>query len=355
MKYIVYQTINLINYKIYIGVHKTQNPEIFDGYFGCGVSLEKRYFMEHPKTYFQKALKKYGFKNFKRITLAVFDTAEEAFNLESLIVTKEFIKRKDTYNLALGGGSGGSYYNKVYQFSLDGKLLDEWDNNTVAAEAVGVCQPSICNAIKTKGSCAGYYWSRNLSIDVSNYTNHTGKEVFQYDSDGRLVNRFSTLTQAAKFTNDSEKTIYRAINSQMKRKGYYWSFVQKDKFIPTKISLRGATIYVYSLEGKYITELNSPKKIKEFFNITSYGNLRSALLNNKPYLNYQVSLEFVDKLPPITLYGCIAKKIGCFDQEGNLIETFPSIKQAVKSHGTKVVRVLRNQQSSYKGYTFKVL
>ena len=34
MKYIVYKTTNLINNKIYVGVHRT-NPDIFDGYKGC--------------------------------------------------------------------------------------------------------------------------------------------------------------------------------------------------------------------------------------------------------------------------------------------------------------------------------
>lgn len=37
MKYIVYKTINKINKKFYIGVHKTENPNIFDGYLGCGI------------------------------------------------------------------------------------------------------------------------------------------------------------------------------------------------------------------------------------------------------------------------------------------------------------------------------
>ena len=43
-KYIIYQTINLVNNKIYIGVHKT-NPTIFDGYIGNGVNIN------HPSTY----------------------------------------------------------------------------------------------------------------------------------------------------------------------------------------------------------------------------------------------------------------------------------------------------------------
>ena len=39
MKYIVYQTVCKTNKKIYIGVHSTENPDIFDGYLGCGVYI----------------------------------------------------------------------------------------------------------------------------------------------------------------------------------------------------------------------------------------------------------------------------------------------------------------------------
>lgn len=37
MKYIVYKTTNIVNQKIYIGVHQTLNPDKFDGYLGCDV------------------------------------------------------------------------------------------------------------------------------------------------------------------------------------------------------------------------------------------------------------------------------------------------------------------------------
>lgn len=41
MKYIVYKTTNLINNKIYVGVHRT-NPDINDGYIGCGVTKKTK-------------------------------------------------------------------------------------------------------------------------------------------------------------------------------------------------------------------------------------------------------------------------------------------------------------------------
>ena len=44
MKYIVYKTTCLINNKIYIGVHQTENPEIFDGYLGRGYFIGKSHY-----------------------------------------------------------------------------------------------------------------------------------------------------------------------------------------------------------------------------------------------------------------------------------------------------------------------
>lgn len=88
----MYQITNLLDGKIYIGVHKTSN--IDDGYMGSGLHLKR-------------AQEKYGLVNFKKEILKFFETREEMFREEAEIITSEFVKREDTYNIALGGKTPG--------------------------------------------------------------------------------------------------------------------------------------------------------------------------------------------------------------------------------------------------------
>ena len=78
MKHIVYKTTNLTNGKIYIGVHKTENPNIFDGYLGNSLWTNDLYLLRNPKEPFHFAVAKYGIENFKRETLKVFDKVNDA-------------------------------------------------------------------------------------------------------------------------------------------------------------------------------------------------------------------------------------------------------------------------------------
>lgn len=120
MKYIVYCTTCLVTGKIYIGVHKTENPDIFDGYIGNGIKIG--YILKNPKTAFQYAIKKYGYKNFKRSILFVFDKEEDAYEKEGEIVTLDFIKRKDNYNVKIGGVRGGCPKKQIFRYHLDGSF-----------------------------------------------------------------------------------------------------------------------------------------------------------------------------------------------------------------------------------------
>jgi hypothetical protein len=123
MKYIVYQTINTVNNKIYVGVHKCKDPNVFDGYIGCGVIITNPSTYMTPTTPLQQAVKKYGTKCFKRTLLKIFDNKEDAFNFEKELVDQKFICRPDTYNAKIGGFGGSSYSIEIYQFDLKGVLL----------------------------------------------------------------------------------------------------------------------------------------------------------------------------------------------------------------------------------------
>jgi hypothetical protein len=102
--YTIYKITNLINNKIYVGVHHTDS--LYDEYMGSG-------------TIITKALKKYGIQNFTKEIIDLTTDADLAYALESKIVNEDFVNRKDTYNIDLGGR--GCRANKGRKFSEEHK------------------------------------------------------------------------------------------------------------------------------------------------------------------------------------------------------------------------------------------
>lgn len=97
MNYLIYKITNRLNNKIYVGAHKTENKN--DTYFGSGLLLER-------------AIQKYGEKNFNKEILFECSSEEEMWQKEADIVDEEFISRDDTYNIKLGGCGGFDHINK---------------------------------------------------------------------------------------------------------------------------------------------------------------------------------------------------------------------------------------------------
>jgi hypothetical protein len=128
IKYIVYLTVNIANKKIYIGVHKT-NTEKFDGYIGCGVIITQPNTYKNSSTHFQYAVNKYGVDKFIRFTLYEFETEEEAYKMKEQLVTEEFVKRENTYNMMVGGRNIiNNQKVKVYMYDLDGNYIKEFES-----------------------------------------------------------------------------------------------------------------------------------------------------------------------------------------------------------------------------------
>lgn len=355
MEYIVYKTTNLINNKIYIGVHKTEDSNVFDGYIGCGIYINRPSSYQDPTTPLQYAVIKYGFENFKRETIKVFKTSNEAYQLEETLVNYNFINRSDTYNAKLGGMGGSSYCITTYQYNKTGELVNTWDSIMEASEYMGVSHTAISNAIKYKGSCKGFFWTKEYISDFSLYSYNNSKVLcFKYDINGKLIESYESIKQAADLNNSTPQNIRRAINSGYKVNNYYYSKELVEVFIPPKsITLKNKILYVYSLEGIYLCKLETKEEILNFFQVKTYNTLLSALRSNRPYKNYQLSLDFVDILPSNISLRNNARPIECYNLDNKLIEVMPSITKAKEKYGSGVASVLEGKIKSSKGFIFK--
>lgn len=94
MKVYVYEIVNTINNKRYVGIHKASSSDyVNDGYWGSGLLIKQ-------------AISKYGIDMFEKSILDVFPTYEEALLLEASIVDDDFVNDPTTYNICRGGQGG---------------------------------------------------------------------------------------------------------------------------------------------------------------------------------------------------------------------------------------------------------
>lgn len=296
MKYIVYITINLCNGKFYIGVHRT-NPNTFDGYIGCGIYRASQATKDYV---LHKAVRKYGYENFKRTIIKIFPDNEEgrkqAFELEAILVNETLLKSKSTYNTALGGRETENLMKTVYMFDLNGNYLRSFKS---AREAAAYIQPdnqdNVRAAIKnnclgTTSSSYGYFWSYTKEFT---YRNERMKEVAQYTINGKFLRTFKSITEAEVAL--SLNNITQAIYKKGSAGGYQWRYFEGDTSdIPTLVNVKTKNLFL-----------------------------------------------------PIIM----------FDKSGKIIKKFDSVKQCVNEYpelsASQINRVLNKTIKSHKGYTFK--
>lgn len=265
MKYIVYKTTCLVNNKIYVGVHQTKNPEIFDGYLGRGLYKNHSKYIKNPVAPFHYAVKKYGFENFKREVLFIFNSREDAYNKESEIVNEEFILRNDTYNVALGGIGRPRPSRYVYQFDFNGNLIATYESAVAASKTVGINVSNINDAIYSKRTSAGSLWSDSDTINIQEYTITKENIYYIYNESGQFIKAASNK-EYIEFLNTDRGNLARAIKLQNKIKGYFISLEKLDNFKVNVTKLNGK-LNRYSLKGEYIDSFDSIADAKKILNL----------------------------------------------------------------------------------------
>lgn len=357
MKYIVYQITNKENGKIYIGVHKTINPDTFDGYIGNGIYVG--YSLENPKTAFQYALKKYGYNSFIRTTLFIYDNEQDAYDKEAQIVTLKFIKNDNNYNIKTGGIHGAWNFKVMYQFNYNGDLIKSWDSISDIIEYYN-CNPSRFHmAAIDKYSAFESYWSYENQINIEEYRKSKHSELYQFDFTGNLLKVFKNSVQAIQELNLSKDSLNEAVSKKKIYKESFWTKdpdnIQNIIKINRLFNLRNRPVIVYDNNKNYINEYIGLQSASDNLNIP-YGTIKSGITKGSLVKNlYYFSYEKLDKFIPYKGNIIKNKKIGQYDYNtGKLVKVWNTITECAKIH-PKCRDVIKGGRNHTHGYTFKYI
>lgn len=186
----VYQTTNLVNGKIYIGVHSTNN--LNDGYIGCGcrsMAYAKASLKYGFKSAFLSAVEKYGYKSFRRDILSFYDTYKECIEEEEYIVTYDWVMSNSNYNIKIGGINNN--------YHLTGRTI-EFDESVYKDFMLGMKKKEIClkysigesvvyNILKIRDTSKRIKPLQSNSIKIKNWIKNNGDNYREIYRDRKMT------------------------------------------------------------------------------------------------------------------------------------------------------------------------
>lgn len=283
ISYIVYKTTNIINGKVYVGVHKMDLDKP-DSYIGCGINKKDR--KKSTNVGFPAAVHKYGYENFKREILFTFPYTDEgmiaAYAKEAEIVNDEWVKSDKNYNLTIGGKFTPAYIQskEINQYAEDGKFIKTWPSALIAANELGFNAAAIRKNCRNKrGIYMGFQW-RDYEGNIDNIAAYKYKTIYQYDLSGNLIKVWKSITEASKIfpkPSSAAVQIQHVISPKHKDTqafGFYWNNKRKFEYTPPKD--RRTAVACYTKTGKFVQSFSSLADAAKYYNISA-GNICGVL------------------------------------------------------------------------------
>ena len=355
-KHIVYITVNTVNGKFYIGVHKTDTPDKFDGYLGCGAWLGQPSSYNKGRTPLHAAILKYGTSSFKRLTIKVFDNRQDALNLEKTLVTKDFISLPNNYNAVVGGGDPPLANRPVNQFTLDGQFIKTWESEESIRQFFKV-KVSMSDVIKYKRNMAGYFWSMDSNIDIDEYQKAVRHGfIDQYDLCGNYLNSYRSVNIASQKLDIPFSKLNMAVFRRRPCEGYYFlkSGIDIAEIFRIKRTINKQPVYRYLISGEYDkTYATTVQAVRDtphthgtsiknaIVNGGTTGGYRWSYLKGDNYFQLQNPTQY-QKIPRILQYTLTGELIKIWDNYRECKKKFPYC-----------VDVCNGKAKSSRGYVFK--
>ncbi len=117
----------------------------------------------------------------------------------------------------------------MYQFSKDGKLINEYPSARISAKELGISRSliqHICSGTGRNKTAGSFYWSYYEDGRIES-NERIEKRVLQYKTDETFVREYENAKMAAEAVGCSVVSIYHACNGTHGRKtakNYIWRF-----------------------------------------------------------------------------------------------------------------------------------
>jgi hypothetical protein len=210
---IIYKVINEINDFVYIGAtRKTiaarKRDQIQQSVSGKNIK-------------FYNAIRTYGVEAFKWEQIDTAISENELAKKE-----KEYILEYNTIEEGYNSDVGGGIKKTVYQYGLEGNYLNSYSCLDDAGKHVEAQKQQISRACLNRKISKGFYWSYDYVEKLISINDSRKKKVYQLTLDGELVNEFESVSEASKISEFNKSSIAKVCRGERKQCGNYkWQYI----------------------------------------------------------------------------------------------------------------------------------
>jgi group I intron endonuclease len=321
-----------------VGIYAIKNLKNNKIYIGQSINIQKRIIQhksnlkrnKHPNAHLQASYNYYGENNF------------EFYILE--LCEKDVLDKREKYWIDFFDGKNcQNNFNEKDGGKTHFELSDE------AKKKCGFCNLGKHRSPKNefkKGGHPGKEFQKGL-------VPYNRKMVYQYDLEGKFINNYNSLKEAAQKNKISSSLLSLCCNKKIKTaKGYQWRF--KDENPANKIvKINCVAVYQYDLDGNFIQKFNNIKSAADYIGVKP--SVISQCLSGKSHSSkgYQWKREYQNAI-------CKAKTnkkiIQQFSANGILLKEYKSTKSLNRefssNSSSNIIKSIKSKKLAY-GYYWK--
>lgn len=210
---IVYKATNRFTNDVYIGA-TTQSIEDRKNDHICKSNNNKGH-------KFHQAISTFGPDAFDWVQIDTASTLDELAKKEVKYI-EEYSSQQNVYNCDKGGG----FKKPVYQYNLDGTLLNIFDDLTSAGKSINKTKQAISRAcLSVSHTLSGYYWSYDYQKPFKPEKDNRKKAVLQFDLEGNLLAEYVSASEASRKTTVLKSCITKCCRGERKTSGgFIWKY-----------------------------------------------------------------------------------------------------------------------------------